>query len=87
MGNEVGISKLKFEEAITELEMIIEKIEGSEIPLTLEESVELYKRGVLLSQHCKQILDLAHREINILTKNQDEELEEIPFQDEDYGEI
>ena len=52
--NDNGISELKFEEAMEELETIIDRLEGGEPTLTLEESLELYKRGVLLSQHCKQ---------------------------------
>ena len=73
------ISKLKFEEAMSELENIIGKLEGGESSLTLEESVELYKRGILLSQHCKQTLQQAQQEVNILTKNQSGELEEVSF--------
>ena len=75
-------SSLKFEEAIAELEDIIDKLEGGEPSLTLEESVELYKRGILLSQHCKQKLKKAQQDINILTKNENGELEEISFIEE-----
>ena len=67
-----------------ELESIIDKLEGGEPSLTLEESLELYKRGVLLSQHCKQTLQRAQQEINILTKSLDGNLAEIPFKEEDH---
>ena len=73
---------MNFEEAIAEHEDIIDKLEGRESSLTLEEAVDLYKRGILLSQHCKQKLEKAQQEINILTKNKDGELEEISFVEE-----
>ncbi|MFY9177710.1 MAG: exodeoxyribonuclease VII small subunit [Caldicoprobacterales bacterium] len=79
---EKSITSLNFEEAIAELEEIIEKLESQESDLTLEEAVELYKRGILLSQHCNQILEKAQQEIKILTKNQNGELEEISFVEE-----
>lgn len=81
-GADKDISVLNFEEAIAELEDIIEKLEERESSLTLEEAVELYRRGILLSQHCKQKLEKAQQEINILTKNKDGELEEISFVEE-----
>ncbi len=84
-GADKDISSLNFEEAIAELEEIIDKLEGRESSLTLEEAVELYKRGILLSQHCKEKLEKAQQEINILIKNKDGELEEIPFLEEQYG--
>ncbi|HHZ13025.1 MAG: exodeoxyribonuclease VII small subunit [Caldicoprobacterales bacterium] len=82
--NDNGISELKFEEAMEELETIIDRLEGGEPTLTLEESLELYKRGVLLSQHCKQALQRAQQEVNILSKNLEGDLVEIPFQGEDH---
>lgn len=82
IGADKNISSLNFEEAIAELEDIIDKLEGRESSLTLEEAVDLYKRGILLSQHCKQKLEKVQQEINILTKNKDGELEEISFVEE-----
>lgn len=84
-GVDNGISSLKFEDAMKELEIIVDRLEGGESPLTLEESVELYKRGVFLSQHCKKTLQQAQQEIKILTKNLDGNLEEVPFQQENHG--
>lgn len=75
------ISSLKFEESMKELENIVQKLEGGDPALTLEESVDLYKRGILLSQHCRQVLQQAQQEINILTKNQNGELEEVSFKE------
>lgn len=87
MNFDKDIASLKFEEAIRELEDIIQSLEDSESSLTLEDSVNLYKRGILLSQHCKQVLQGAQQEINILTKNKDGELKEISFIEEQNGNI
>lgn len=86
MGN-IGkdIESFKFERAMAELENIVKKLEAGDQSLALEESIELYKRGILLSEHCKNILEKAQQEINILTKGQGGELEEIPFTVDDDG--
>ena len=73
-----SIEVLDFEEAIKELENIVSKLEGNS--LTLEESMELYKRGVMLSHHCSQKIEKAQGEIRMLTANLDGNLEEIFFE-------
>ncbi|HZJ83503.1 MAG TPA: exodeoxyribonuclease VII small subunit [Clostridia bacterium] len=85
MTDKKDISLLKFEEAMIELEDIIKKLEGRNDNLMLEESVDLYKRGTLLSKHCKTMLQNAQQEVNILTKNQDGELQEISFVEKENG--
>jgi exodeoxyribonuclease VII small subunit len=55
-----------FEAAITELEAIVKKLEDGE--LTLEQSLELYERGVALSRYCHTRLEEAERRIEILTE-------------------
>ena len=76
--NANNIEALDFEEAIKELESIVSELEGNS--LTLEESMRLYKRGVMLSYHCNQKIDKAQGEIRMLTTNQDGKLEEILFE-------
>jgi len=73
-----SIEDMDFEEAIRELEKIVSKLEGDS--LTLEESMNLYKRGVMLSHHCNQKIEKAQGEIRILTANQEGKLEEILFE-------
>ena len=53
-----------FEAAIAELETIVRKLEDGE--LALEQSLELYERGVQLSRFCHQRLEEAERRIEIL---------------------
>ena len=47
----------KFEELLQELNTIVELLEKGE--LSLEESVELYQKGMALSLECKKRLELA----------------------------
>ncbi|MDQ7035384.1 MAG: exodeoxyribonuclease VII small subunit [Anaerolineae bacterium] len=65
--NELSFDELSFEAAYTELQAVIEKLESGE--LSLDESVNLYERGRLLSLHCQSLLDNA--ELRIKQVNQD----------------
>ena len=56
---------LKFEEALTELEVIIERIEQGEIEL--EDSLDAYRRGLELVKQCRSILDKAEKDVEELT--------------------
>jgi len=53
--------KLTFEQAVAELESIIEQIEQGEIGL--EESLKQRKRGDGLIKRCRAILDAAEQEL------------------------
>ena len=55
-----------FEGAVAELESIVKKLEDGE--LTLEQSLELYERGVQLSRFCHSRLEEAERRIEILNE-------------------
>ncbi|MDA0829587.1 MAG: exodeoxyribonuclease VII small subunit [Proteobacteria bacterium] len=56
--------KLTFESALTELEVIVEKMEDDDT--TLENSLSFYKRGVELLQFCQKELEAAQREVSVL---------------------
>ncbi|MEK6631563.1 MAG: exodeoxyribonuclease VII small subunit [Acidobacteriota bacterium] len=58
-----------FEAAIAELEAIVKKLEDGE--LTLEQSLELYERGVQLSRYCHARLEQAERRIEVLGERGD----------------
>ena len=58
--------KQTFEEALTELEKIVEKVEQGEIGL--EESIEKYAQGMQLIKHCRDILDQAEKRIETINK-------------------
>jgi exodeoxyribonuclease VII small subunit len=55
-----------FESAIAELESIVKKLEEGDLPL--EQSLELFERGVRLSRFCHSTLEAAERRIEILNE-------------------
>lgn len=60
-----GVESLSYEDAIAELESIIDRIESGEIGL--EDSVKAYERGVALRRHCESILARAEQRVVELT--------------------
>ena len=65
-----------FEEALAELESIVETLEHGE--LSLEDSLKTFERGVKLTRTCQDALKQAEQKIQILSgKGSDEALE--PF--------
>lgn len=55
------MADLTFEDAVLKLEQVVKKMENDK--LSLNESIELYERGVKLSAFCKQKLDEAKLKI------------------------
>jgi len=51
------VKTLSFEQAIKELETIVEKLERGDAPL--EESISIYQRGAALKAHCEGQLQAA----------------------------
>ncbi|MDE1155985.1 MAG: exodeoxyribonuclease VII small subunit, partial [Acidobacteriaceae bacterium] len=86
----------KFEEDLAELEKVVEQLERGE--LSLEDSVGLFERGVLLSRSCKTVLGQAEARLQALIdpENGDDEVrtediavavgEESPEENEDLDE-
>ena len=69
-----------FETALRELESLVEKMEQGE--LSLEDSLNHFERGVILSRTCQQALKSAEQKVEILMqKNAREEI--APFDSED----
>jgi len=69
--------KPDFENALQELEGLVEALESGE--LSLADSLDRFKRGVELSKHCHQMLDQARQSVEILTRTDDERSAE-PFE-------
>ncbi|MFN9994181.1 MAG: exodeoxyribonuclease VII small subunit [Phycisphaerales bacterium] len=61
--------KLSFEDAVKQLEAIIERIEGGEIGL--EDSLKEYEKGMRLHAHCVKVLEQAELRLEEL-KSKDE---------------
>ena len=54
-----------FEEALTELEALVERMESGD--LTLEESLAAFEQGIALTRHCQEALQAAEQKVEILT--------------------
>ena len=59
-----------FEDALEELEAIVERMEDGEP--SLEESMKLFERGMDLTRRCQKALDDAEQRIRILSGPNDE---------------
>ena len=66
-----------FEEAIVELELIVEKLEKGE--LTLDDSIEVFQKGIGLSKFCSKRLDEVERKISILVEDEKGDIKQEPF--------
>lgn len=62
-------NKLTFEEAMSKIEEIAEKLETGKV--NLDEMIELYKQGTELSVYCNKMIDEAEQKIRILSKTGD----------------
>jgi exodeoxyribonuclease VII small subunit len=58
-----------FETSLAELEEIVGRLESGDLPL--EESLELFEKGIKLSRECRTRLTNAERRIEILMKDAD----------------
>jgi len=71
------MEEMKFEEAISRLEKIVQQLEEGE--RSLEDSLKLFEEGIKLSKFCSAKLEEAKRKIEILTKSEKEEMIAKPF--------
>ncbi len=60
--------KLTFEQAMENLEGIVERIESGRIGLA--ESITEYEKGVKLIKQCRTILDAAEKKIQLLARGE-----------------
>ncbi|MDR2666737.1 MAG: exodeoxyribonuclease VII small subunit [Holosporales bacterium] len=63
------MDKLTFEDALIELEEIIEKLEGGKMPL--EEAVKAFERGSELKKICEEKLKNAQLKIETLSEKEE----------------
>jgi len=61
-----------FEKSLADLEQIVGKLEDGDLPL--EESLELFEKGIKLSRECRSRLANAERRIEILMKDSNGDL-------------
>jgi exodeoxyribonuclease VII small subunit len=72
-----------FEEALQQLEKLVEQMESPELPL--ETIVEKYEAGMKLVAVCTDKLKAAEKRISLLTKKKDGSLEEGELEDSEVA--
>ncbi len=55
-----------FEQALAELEQLVERLERGDLPL--DEALKTFERGVALTRHCQTSLKAAQQKVEILLK-------------------
>ena len=55
------VTGLSFEQAVSELENIVARLERGDVPL--DQSIEIYERGEALKKHCETLLNAAEARI------------------------
>ncbi len=60
----------EFEQALAELEAVVERLERGDLPL--EEALNVFERGVELTRHCQSALKAAQQRVEILVKREDQ---------------
>ena len=69
-----------FEQALSELETLVQKLETGDVPL--EDALKTFERGVALTRQCQTALRTAQQKVEVLLgKNGDEAV--APFDDGD----
>lgn len=74
---EAEIPQANFEGSLEELEKIVRELEAGDLPL--ERSLELFERGVGLSEQCRKRLEEAETRVEMLVRRGNKTAAE-PFQ-------
>jgi exodeoxyribonuclease VII small subunit len=56
------IGGMSFEDALSELEQIVRRLEGGQV--RLDDAIQCYERGALLKRHCEQKLNEAQQRVD-----------------------
>ena len=71
------MAKKTFEQAIKQLEQIVQDLESGDMPL--EKAIKTFEEGIQLSKFCSEKLDETEKRITILMQDSDGEVAEAPF--------
>ncbi len=69
--------KKTFEEAMGQLEKIVQELESGDLPL--EKALRKFEEGVRLSKFCFDKLEETEKKITVLTEDQSGNVSESPF--------
>jgi exodeoxyribonuclease VII small subunit len=72
--------KKTFEQAMKQLEQIVEALESGDLPL--EKAISKFEEGIQLSKFCSNMLDETEKKITILTQGQEGDISEKPFRNQ-----
>ena len=64
-----ALKDLSFEDALSELETIVARLERGDAPL--EESIDVYERGAKLKKHCEDKLKKAQLKVDKIVLGND----------------
>lgn len=82
MATEKSADSLSFEQAIDELEKIVDEMEKGDLPL--QTALEKFERGVGLAKHGQATLQAAEQKVQVLTqKNGTQSLASLQSQGDD----
>lgn len=71
----------EFEKAFAELEQIVKRLESEEMPL--DESLELFEKGIRLSRFCNQKLEEVEKKIELILADSKGQPKTEPFEPEE----
>lgn len=74
------MAQKKFEQALEELESIVQRLQDTELPLN--DALVLFEEGITLSRFCNARLEEAERKVELLLKDDAGSLSTIPFDPE-----
>ncbi len=75
--NDISLENLSFEQAMTELESLVKRLEEGRLPL--EEAIQAFERGSLLKKQCEQKLQAAKMRVEQITLSSDGSIKTEPF--------
>lgn len=65
-----------FEKGLTDLEAVVKELESGDLPL--EKAIQVFERGVGLSERCRKELEAAETRVEVLMRRGDK-IEAEPF--------
>ncbi|ARK31392.1 exodeoxyribonuclease VII small subunit [Halalkalibacter krulwichiae] len=72
--------ELSFEEAMSELERVVEQLEQGDVPL--EKAISMFQEGMALSKQCHEKLEKVEKQMDQIL-HEDGEMELLSFQEDE----
>ena len=73
------MAKKTFEQAMEQLEKIVQDLESGDLPL--EKAIKKFGDGIKLSKYCNAKLDESEKRITMLMQDESGNVSEIPFEE------